>query len=479
MTPSTAISRLPALVPRPKLRMLWPVPVAVGSGVVFGGLVAAGQWPVAVTLLVMVPAVTLLHREPLAGVAAWLVLAPLVVNTDQMSIRMVFWIVHRLLPVALLLALVLRPLVIENTRPLKRLRWVDALAAGYVVAGLISVAYTSPSAGDATIHLYDNVAMPVCLYAAVRLLGPDRDEIRRWLFPAIAIALAIQVAVGLVSWGMPSLLPSAWESIEPRARTTGTVRSVSVYGVTVITGALVLLDEAAAATRSLRRVLAYLGFTVAVGMVFLTFSRGSWLAGLLAIGAALLVHRRIVGRLALIVGMVAILVVSSGLLTSQFQFASERLDSEQADESALARLPVALASMRMLQERPLTGFGYENFDRFDRPYQGPVMGYYPEKDHASHNLYLTLAAEQGVIGLVLFVAPVVYWWSRTRAARRRGPLDPGNSRLTLLLWLALLAHVAVNNFSNMRVSFGLGLWWLTLGLVASLVASHEDEAVRS
>jgi hypothetical protein len=45
-----------------------------------------------------------------------------------------------------------------------------------------------------------------------------------------------------------------------------------------------------------------------------------------------------------------------------------------------------------------------------------------------------------------------------------------NRKLLALLWLALLAHLVVNNFSNMRVEFGLGLWWLTLGLVGSLEA---------
>jgi hypothetical protein len=48
-------------------------------------------------------------------------------------------------------------------------------------------------------------------------------------------------------------------------------------------------------------------------------------------------------------------------------------------------------------------------------------------------------------------------------------------KLVGIMWLALLAHVVVNNFSNMKVVYGLGLWWLTLGLIASLV-DHQDLA---
>jgi hypothetical protein len=42
-----------------------------------------------------------------------------------------------------------------------------------------------------------------------------------------------------------------------------------------------------------------------------------------------------------------------------------------------------------------------------------------------------------------------------------------------------LHHIVVNNFSNMRVVYGLGLWWVILGLIASLVYSHlgSDESV--
>jgi len=40
----------------------------------------------------------------------------------------------------------------------------------------------------------------------------------------------------------------------------------------------------------------------------------------------------------------------------------------------------------------------------------------------------------------------------------------------------------VNNFAVMHVASGLGLWWLTLGVIASLVARTrraEEETVRA
>ena len=44
------------------------------------------------------------------------------------------------------------------------------------------------------------------------------------------------------------------------------------------------------------------------------------------------------------------------------------------------------------------------------------------------------------------------------------------------LWLVIAAFVIVNNFSVMKVTFGLGLWWLTLGLIGSTVHRYRASA---
>jgi hypothetical protein len=51
-----------------------------------------------------------------------------------------------------------------------------------------------------------------------------------------------------------------------------------------------------------------------------------------------------------------------------------------------------------------------------------------------------------------------------------------NSRLVACLWLVLVSHVVVNNYSNMRVVVGLGIWWLALGTIASVVTRFTTPA---
>jgi O-antigen ligase len=125
----------------------------------------------------------------------------------------------------------------------------------------------------------------------------------------------------------------------------------------------------------------------------------------------------------------------------------------------------------MFEAKPVTGWGFGNIDLYDRQFQGRVGELFvPDKDHASHNLYLTILAEQGLIGIVLYLGPVLILLAKTpaayRALSREGPT--GRSWL-VVLWLIPAMHFVVNNFSNMKVPFGLGLYWLSIGLIAGIV----------
>jgi O-antigen ligase len=216
-------------------------------------------------------------------------------------------------------------------------------------------------------------------------------------------------------------------------------------------------------------------------MIFLSFSRASWLAGLLATTGALLVYRRHLGQVAQFVVPVLVLVWASGVLTRQFDLAEYRLTSAQSEESALSRLPAAQAAIRMFDREPAVGWGYQNFDLYSRPFQGQVgdlVG--PAKPHASHNLYLTTLAEQGITGFLLFVGPVVLWLMRTKAALPHLPRDGLVGRdFVLVVWLIVAAYHVTNNFSRMYVTTGLGFFWITLGLLASVVERHRPRTATA
>jgi O-antigen ligase len=452
------------------------VGLAIGAAIFVGSaatayLVAGGMWYIGVGLMLGVPFVLLLHRYPLAGVMIWLLMMPFLVDGTGGGLRKLFWLVHRSLPVLVLVIVVVATRLGLRDRRLPRLGWPEVIMGVYLVVSLLSIGYLS-QVDRPLFTLYDAVFIPMVLYLIVRLTEPDERDLRRFV-PILAFILMTQAMIGSLSWVAPGLLPGEWLD-RIGTRTTGSVRSVSVFGTTMIfAGALFLHTAWYTRRTSPMRIVYFAGAAVAALMIFMTFSRASWIAGIVVFAGLAIIYRGLLRKVLLLVVPVALLLVAFGLANGEFDYASQRFLSSGSEQSALGRLPVAVASVKMFEERPVWGFGYGNFDLFDRQYQEAIPGLVvPEKDHSSHNLYLTLLAEQGLIGLLAYAGAAVWWLSKARPAARRLPRNGVLSRqLLFVLWLGLLSHVIVNNFSNMKVTFGLGTWWLVLGFIAVLTTN--------
>jgi O-antigen ligase len=453
----------------------WGLAVIV-TGVATAYLLSAGLWFVAVALLVALPAFVVLNRAPMAALAIWLLLAPYVLFTSGV-VRYGFWLVHRALPIVVIVVLIASRALGLRTRPLGRLGAPELLMVTYVFATALSIGYTSTTVSTSIITLYDRVVVPMCLYVIVRLVRPTEESLR-WLVPVAMVTIVAQTTLGLAAWVVPAALPDEWLGREG-TRTIGSLGSPSVYGVTMLAAGAFLLHAAATEPRRVVRFAERALFVVSVVMAVGTLTRGVWLAAIVVVAALAVVHPRQIRRIAVTALPVLLVLGLTGAAAGQVARLETRFGS---DETALSRLPVALASWRMFEAKPVTGWGFSNFDLFDREFQSEVSGFIPEKDHASHNVYLTLLAEQGLIGMLLFLGPAAWLLGRTIASFSRLPRTGLASRkLVVLLWGVLLAHVAVNNFSNMRVVFGLGQWWLVLGLIAALVTlptSAERELER-
>jgi hypothetical protein len=444
--------------------------VAVVLGVFVAASVARGQWYLAVGALCAAPAFVYLQRAPLMAVKCWLVVAPLVTVTDSGALRKVFWLVHRGLPLATLLVVLLGAIGGTYPRRFPRLGLPELMMGGYVVLTLLSIAYTTTEGLGNFYTLYDNVVAPMAIYLIVRLLEPDEEDIRS-LVPCVVFLLVAQSLIGLTSWIAPGALPSAWLG-KVGERTVGSLRATAVFTTVIVFCGMFLLSAGMSAQRRFnQRLWAILFFVLALVMVFMTFSRAGWIAGCVATAGALVLYRRFLPHIALVAAPIALLLLTSGVLTSQLAFANERLHSPQSQESALSRLPVVFAAVRMFEEKPALGWGYENFDRYDYQFQQTVGNLVaPDKDHASHNLFLTTLAEQGAVGLVLFVGPMCCWFARTMARRRLLPRTGFLGRdMVTAMWLVLAAFVIVNNFERTQVPVGFGIWWLTLGLIATII----------
>ena len=444
---------------------------AIGIGLVLARLIVSGDWHVSLALLFAVPGIILLHRYPYISVIVWMMLTPFLIQTPTSLERQIYWMIHRGLPILTLGIMVISSALHINKRSLPRLTWPEIAIGLYVFLTIFTIFYTNPDPLQTFYHFYDRFISPACLYLIIRFSSPG-EKILRWLVPVTLFITLSQFTIGLLSWVAPDLLPSAWLGYAG-VRTTGSLNSVSVYSTTLIFCGLYLLNTAFTSRIRIQRMILFFAVLLTVYSIFISYSRASWLAGLIALFGLMHLYPRFMIRAGLI-SIPFFLIIGSTLLVRELDTATERLTSPQAAYSALSRLPVFMAAYRMFEARPILGWGYGNFERYDRQFQTRVGDLVnpDEKDHSLHNVYLTILAEQGLVGITLFFTPLVWWFLRSlKAYRWLGKSGFVNKKLLFIMWLVIVCHMVVNNFAPIVVVFGLGMWWITLGLIANIVQS--------
>jgi O-antigen ligase len=483
VTIATVRDRVAALRSVPEARNAVVVAGIALASMVSAFFVGRGQWYLALALFLVLPAVLVFHRNPLLALAVWLAVDPFLQVVSVPGARRLFWVFHRGLPV-LILGLIVVARFSGLTRRRLTFGLLEIIMGGYLIVSILSIQYASPTVLATTYLLYDRIAIPMAVYLLVRWYPPGWRSLQA-VVPVMAFLLFSQLIIGALQWFAPDLLPGAWLS-RAGSRTTGSLSHPNVYGTTVLMAGAFLMHMGRTMERPRVPRWAYsAAFGASIMAAFLTFSRASWLAALVAFGVMFVMHRRAVMRMAGAFAGLALIVVLATPVEPLVENLSTRFYSDQSQQSALSRLPVVLASLRMFEAKPVAGWGYGNFDLYDRQFQGRVGDLFvPDKDHASHNLYLTILAEQGLIGILLYLGPAVLLLIKTPGAVRRLSRDgPTGRGLLVVAWLVPMMHLVVNNFSNMRVPFGLGIYWLSLAIIAGLVMpprtrSAEPEVVR-
>lgn len=472
--PPTIAPRLPAKLLRLRLpRDLSLRLLLTGGGLllalIIGYLIVDDKWWIAAVLLLAIPGAILFHNHPWLGLIVWLLFTPFLVETGGV-LRQLYWLVHRLLPLAILGVMILSSMFRVRKLNIVRPVWFEWAMIAYFIVSMASAFTLSQVTEDAVFRVYDRVGVPMLLYLIVRLQVQDEDALAR-LLPVVLFICVSQALFGFLYVSARGVLPNFWLSTDGD-RATGSLGSESVYGTTLLfAGALLLHAALSNKVSGFTRVIFLGAFAASLAAVFFSFSRGSWLAGTLVVAVLVAVYPKYLVRLLLIV--VPIAIIAGGMLfADDIAYAQKRFGT---DQTVRGRLPVMYASLQMFAVRPIFGWGYDNFDYYDRQFQGRVGDLAsPRGDRASHNVYLTVAAEQGIIGVTLFLLPVV---GLAVASLKKWPDLPSEGfwsrKLLIVAWSIILAHFTVNNFSNMRVVFGLGLYWTTLAIIAVVVLSDD------
>jgi O-antigen ligase len=437
-------------------------------------LIARGMWYLAIPIAVSVLVVILFLRYPFVAIILWLLLAPLLQTTPTMPERIIYWIINRVMPPAVLGVIILVALLLPKKNQLMRVGRAELMLVPFLVIGLLSIILFQPAERILpTLYLfYDRLFIPICLYWIVRLTVPDDTDLKRML-PVILVVAIFQCSVGILTLVAPGAIRPDWRGMGEGARVTGTLRAPGAYTTTLVFLCFILYHAAIHRKPGLIRLIFLSTFAFGCLMVFLSFSRGSWLGGLVAVLGLLVVYPKATLRMVFIISLL-MAVFGAGLLANQLDWAAERLQNEK---NAQARIVMYHTAGKMIQTRPFFGWGYENFERFRDEFKGRVNNFVvTEGEIGIHNTFLGIMTEMGLVSFFFYIFPLTWWlWLTIKVFPRMPDNGFWSRRLLMVLWLVILDQIIVNNFMDMtHFPFGVSVWWITLGLIASIVCHYLE-----
>jgi hypothetical protein len=465
--PASAGRRRRLLAGRPQLLL---VLAALVAAVVAGFLVSRGNAEIGLFAGLAIPLAVVVLQYPLAGLMVWMVAMPFLgAIGGEGQAGPLFWLLYRLgIPAILLIAALDRSS--HSERGAFRIGVIDVALVLFLVVGAVNVVLLADGTRN-LISYYDKLVVPITVFWVVRVLEPSPAELRR-LIPIAIWSVLTQAIIGAMSWVAPQFLPSEWLGREGE-RTIGTLGGPGPYTIGIVFFSLLLVYWAMQSSSAARRRILFGIVLAGQGAVLLSLSRGSWVGAAAAFGGLILVYPRQV-RWAVIVGVAVVALLFVGPLSGALDTVTERLGTVDTVD---ARIITNDAAVRMVGDRPLLGFGWGNFDLFDESYKQPVGDVPLRLGGSAHNTYLNLAVEFGLIGTILYVAPVLILLVLTLRRRRILSRQPWRWQLVVVLWLALLDQFLVNNFAEMIHSseWATSIWWITVALIVVALFQWRDE----
>lgn len=418
--------------------------------------------PLLVYLLVIGACAVAMFRRPQFGVWVFcvLVMFPQLwypihgMPLGSMSLTLLF--------AATLVGSFVQPVPQAQPAPSLWLVWLLALYS-YVSLWVVSQRYGLPmpiGSDNPVFRQWQNFATMLLLYWMAFRTMRDEADLK-------TLALIFVVVLLLTSWReYRNFYGSASFSYERRAAGTFPMMGMAAnhFGAFISNVAALCIGLAAVDRHKLRRRLYLLTFLCALYPLFFSYSRGAYAALLAAVAVVGVVRYRIV------LVFLAVLAVSwQSVLPDtvvERMTMTESADGE-VEESAAMRLVVWQLAQDLFADHPLVGIGFNGF--YFATEGLPLRN--------AHNYYLTVAAEQGLVGLLLLAVLLMRaLYSGWRLYRQ------GHSELLRAVGLGFVAYtvsmVVTNVFGDRFSQFAMGSYfWLLFGAVerARLLAKPEAQ----
>lgn len=347
-----------------------------------------------------------------------------------------------------------------TTRRTASLAFVDAMPLLYLVIVIISALAGQGHPSKTTVYSIVGVGVVVYFFLA---FGPtDRD-----IFPKVARILLL-TGCASAAWVMISRATGIDASSFRSDTSSSSVRAAGTFGSPALLGTFLGIVLVLAVTilawrgpQQMRR-LCWLTIVVSIPALGLTLTRGPLIAAGAVALLVLVTRARTRWGTALGVALALLVIVAEwGVISSTHLYKSRFSDTQNV------QLRVALdhVAVNLAEQKPVFGWGYGSFDNVKTEASFNPSPFTREDvlQYTSHNTYLTVLAETGVVGLVLLLIPLVVLARRTLAAVLRS----ASERWVLVALVAMLGVwlLSVGTYDVRFFSLGTALPWVIAGLM--------------
>jgi O-antigen ligase len=364
-----------------------------------------------------------------------------------------------------LLQLVLRaPGTVHTPRlELRSVHLLMCLAVIYVAASAIAAGTLTSEAGF--LALIDKFGVtPYLMFLVAPAVFAGRRERNLLLVTLVGLGAylgltAIFESVGPHSLIFPRYILNVDEALSGE-RAGGPFQSSVAEGFSTFACAVAAAIAFAQWHNQRRRYVAGFVTVVCVFGCFVTLERGVWIA---AIAAAIVTALATpTGRRWLIPGALACTVTIGGALVLSSNLATKTSTRVSTQRSVWDRQNQTAAGLRMIEARPLFGFGWNRYrtdslEYFRQASDYPMTGYNTlERSEPLHDSYLAYAVELGLIGALLWIASLLWGVGISLFNRRHAALRPW--RLGLLAIATFFLVVGL--FNPYQAPFPVLLLWV-------------------
>ena len=343
---------------------------------------------------------------------------------------------------------------------------------------------------DRHANLFDNIdifAYLALFYFAIQLIFGDRSRAGTIDFMKIAvyvigIACSIEALYGLLQYiGLDIFHPGGYQSYE--SLVVGTFGSANSMGAYQAASFPFLIYWFYTQKKKIcKYVIGFCGLIILCALV-LTLSRGAWLAllGGLFFLAYPILHRFFKKRFQnkkIKVGIV--IIISLVILISLIGIYHLNADS------TLGRIFIWKVSGLMIKDYPILGVGYGNYGFQYLNYQArffdnPENAIYYEKAcgiKLAHSEFVHIAAETGIIGLVLFCLLIILFfiYSRKILLSRIDKESRNLVRIFVAAFIVIILHSAVDSvLHTLPISI---MFYFSLAMMSALSKKYSGNMTR-